>query len=215
MNRRHILIAGTAVGALGVFGGAAFIFGRKPPPEPVAPPQESTTLIRPHSPIIGPVAAPVTIVEFFDPACEACRAYHPIVKQIMDQFPGKVRLVIRYAAFHRGSDEAVRILETARLQGMFLPVLEALLAAQPQWAAHGAPQLEVAWSAAAHAGLDVERARRERLAPHIMATLNADAADVATLGVRQTPTFFVNGKPPSQFGPQYLLELVRQEVGTK
>jgi len=121
-------------------------------------------------------------------------------------------VVIRYAAFHRGSDEAVRILETARLQGLFVPVLEALLDAQPQWATHDAPRLEVAWNAAAGAGLDVERARRERLMPHIAAALNFDAADVASLGVRRTPTFYVNGKPLVDFGPQQLFELVRMEV---
>lgn len=212
MNRRQYLVAGTAAAAVCIFAAGAYYVDATRPrelPVPVALPNE---LIRPHSPILGPVNAPVTIVEFFDPACEACRAFHPVVKQVLDRYPGKVRVVIRYAAFHRGSDEAVRILETARLQGLFVPVLEALLAAQPQWAAHGAPRLDIAWNAAAQAGLDVERAQRERLMPHIAAALNFDAADVATLGVRRTPTFYVNGKPLIEFGPQQLLELVQSEV---
>lgn len=212
MNRRQYLVTGTAAAATGMFAvGAYYVFANRPRElaVPVAVPSE---LVRPHSPVLGPADAPVTIVEFFDPSCEACRAFHPIVKQILDRFPGKVRVVIRYAAFHRGSDEAVRILETARLQGLFVPVLEALLDAQPQWATHDAPRLEVAWNAAAGAGLDVERARRERLMPHIAAALNFDAADVASLGVRRTPTFYVNGKPLVDFGPQQLFELVRMEV---
>lgn len=32
-------------------------------------------LMRPYLPIMGKKDAPVTIVEFFDPACEACRAF--------------------------------------------------------------------------------------------------------------------------------------------
>lgn len=212
MNRRQVLVAGTTVAAACAFAAGAYYVAANRPRESAVPVALPNELVRPHSPFLGPAEAPVTIVEFFDPACEACRAFHPIVKQIMDRFPGKVRVVIRYAAFHRGSDEAVRILETARLQGLFVPVLEALLAAQPQWAAHDAPRLEIAWSAAAGAGLDVERARRERMMPHIAAALNFDAADVATLGVRRTPTFYVNGKPLIEFGPQQLLELVRMEV---
>jgi protein-disulfide isomerase len=211
VNRRQMIVAGTAAALLGAFGAGAYFVAVNRTGKAVQT-AELNALVRPHSPVIGPVNAPVTIVEFFDPSCEACRAFHPIVKQILDRFPGKVRVVIRYAAFHRGSDEAVRILETARLQGMFLPVLDALLEAQPQWAAHGSPRLERAWNVAAQAGLEVERARRERLMPHIAAALNFDAADVATLGIKSTPTFYVNGKPLAEFGPQQLLELVQSEV---
>ena len=37
--------------------------------------QQNDRLVRPHSPIFGPKKAPVTIVEFFDPACESCRYF--------------------------------------------------------------------------------------------------------------------------------------------
>ena len=107
----------------------------------------------------------------------------------------------------------MRILETARLQGIFKPVLEALLAAQPYWASHGAPNISRAWEAAATAGLDIPRARKEMLLPGITSVLLQDAEDIKTVGVRQTPTFFVNGKPLRSFGPVQLDELVRQEIG--
>lgn len=168
--------------------------------------------VRRHSPIVGPAEAPVTIVEFFDPSCEACRAMYPYVKRIMAQYPNDVRLVVRYTPLHEGSDEAVRILETARRQGLFVPVLEALLAQQPQWAVHGAPQLETAWAVAGAAGLDVTKARAAMMAPPIGAALQQDVADAAALGVSRTPTFFVNEKPLTSFGPQQLYDLVRSEV---
>jgi protein-disulfide isomerase len=168
--------------------------------------------VRRHSPVIGAANAPVTIVEFFDPSCEACRAFYPIVKQIMAQYPNDVRLVLRYTPLHEGSDEAVRILETARRQNLFEPVLEALLAQQPQWAVHGAPQLDRAWTVAGGAGLDVTQAREAMMAAPITAALNQDIADARTLGISGTPTFFVNERPLPSFGPQQLYDLVRAEV---
>ena len=85
-------------------------------------------MIRPYSPILGPADAPVTIVEFFDPACEACRAFHPIVKDIMAEHGDAVRVVIRYTPFHgEGSETAIRVMEAARMQGVFFPVMESTL----------------------------------------------------------------------------------------
>ena len=122
---------------------------------------QSERLVRMHSPVIGPREAPVTIVELFDPACETCRAFYPVVKDLMQRYPSQVRLVIRYAPFHQGSGEVVKLLESARLQDRYLVVLESLLAAQPQWADHGSPNLALAYSAAEQAGLDMARARAD------------------------------------------------------
>lgn len=126
--------------------------------------------------------------------------------------PDEVHVVMRYAAFHDGSDIAVRILETARLQNVFEPVLEALLAAQPQWADHSGARLDIAWAAAAEAGLDVDKARAEMNKDAINDVLTQDALDVETVGVHQTPTFFVDGRPLLEFGAKQLIEMVRLQV---
>ena len=112
MNRRIAVIA-VAVLALVGFAAAGGLYGRfATDRQDGVSTQEPSTLVRPHSPVIGPADAPVTIVEFFDPSCEACRAFYPTVKQILAAHPEDVRLVLRYTPFHQGSEEAVRILET-------------------------------------------------------------------------------------------------------
>ena len=174
---------------------------------------EGSRLVRMHTPIIGPQNAPVTIVEFFDPACETCRAFYPIVKQIMAQHPDKVRLALRYAPFHHGSAQVVKLIEAARKQGLYTPVLEALLAAQPEWADHAAPNIGIAFEAAARAGLDMERARQDMETPEIQAVLAQDVEDLTALQVSKTPTFFVNGRSLPSFGPEQLTRLVAEEVG--
>ena len=212
MNRRT-LVLGIAALAVGMFGIGAWIVQQNPSEPPAAPAvDEGTPLVRPYAPIMGEESAPVTIVEFFDPACEACRAFHPVVKSILDEHAGQVRVVLRYAAFHDGSDEAVKILEAARRQEVFEPVLEALLEVQPQWANHGAPRLDLAWDAAAAAGLDVTAARAAIDDPEIVRRLEQENADVQAVGVKQTPTFFVDGRPLLRFGADELREMVRLQV---
>ena len=214
MNRRGLILSVLALG-VARFGGATW-FATRPgtvaEAEPVAP-ELAEAMIRPYSPILGPADAPVTIVEFFDPACEACRAFHPIVKDIMAEHGDAVRVVIRYTPFHgAASEEAIRVLEAARMQDVYVPVLEAVLREQPRWASHGAPAPGLILQIAATVGLDAEAARTQMLAPDVVAILNQDRADVETVGIRQTPTFFVNGKPLDPFGEAELRRLVAAEV---
>jgi protein-disulfide isomerase len=214
MSRRAIVIVTALIAVIG-FGLFGYFYKQSGSPEnfvATALPGGGTTLIRPNSPVMGPAEARVTIVEFFDPACESCRAFYPVVKQIMAEHGKNVRLVLRYAPLHDGSEEAVRILETARLQGKFQPVLEALLDAQPIWASHGHPNISKAWEAARNAGLDEERARREMKLPGIDAIIRQDIADLKAVNLRGTPTFYVNGKPLPSFGRQQLEDMVRREV---
>ena len=211
MNRR-LLLASTAVVGIAIFAGGASLYrAAQPAPEPAAP-VAGNTLVRPHSPVFGPDQAPVTIVEFFDPSCEACRAFYPEVKKILNTTNNKVRLVLRYTPLHNGSDEAVRILEAALRQDKFQPVLEAMLEQQPDWAVHGNPDLERAWQIAGSAGLDVAKARTDATSAEITAVLEQDVADVKANGIQQTPTFYVNGKPLQEFSPQGLYKLVVQEA---
>lgn len=214
MNRSTLVIGTTFIAAL-LFIGGWFAVDRSKQLTVEQEPLSGSALIRFHSPVLGPQNAPVTIVEFFDPACEACRAMHPVLADIRKRYPAQVRIVMRYAAFHDGSDIAVRILETARLQDKFEPVLEALLAAQPQWADHSGARLDIAWAAAAEAGLDVDKARAEMNKEAITNILTQDARDIEVVGVRRTPTFFVDGRPLLDFGPKQLIEMVRLQVEAK
>ncbi len=214
MNRRSLILSALALGAAG-FGGAAWYATR---PTPLAEAEVVTlefaeALLRPYSPVLGPRTAPVTIVEFFDPACEACRAFHPIVKDIMAKHGDTVRVVMRYTPFHgEGSETAIRVLEAARMQDLFEPVLEALYNEQPNWASHDGIRSDLILGCAVRAGLDEDAALMQMKAPQTLGVLNQDRNDVEAMGVRQTPTFFVNGKPLEPFGETELRRLVATEV---
>lgn len=214
MNTRKLIVLGLVALVLLAFALGTQVYQRQTQQaqaDKVA--QETERLVRMHAPVLGPQNAPVTIVEFFDPACETCRAFYPLVKELLQRYPDDVRLVIRYAPLHQGSDQVVRLLEAAKRQGRYWPVLEAVLAAQPLWADHGQPNVALAFEAAAQTGLlDMARVRADAGSESVTAILQQDIADLTALGVNKTPTFFVNGRPLPTFGADPLKALVAEEV---
>jgi len=174
---------------------------------PSPPTIDRSALVRMYSPSLGKNDAAVVIVEFFDPACEACRAFYPLVKEIMAADPDQFRLVLRYTPLHKGSDQIVALLEAARKQDKFWPALEALLGAQAAWTPNHTAQIDLAWRHLDGLGLDMNKLRADMAAPEIAKVIAQDKEDARTLGVNQTPSFFVNGRPLTDFGFKQLKEL--------
>ena len=171
--------------------------------------------IRDHSPTLGSDDAKVFLVEFMDPACETCASFSPFVKKIMDANPGKIKLVLRYAPFHDGADNFVKILEAARLQGKFWETLELMFETQSVWASHGNWQPQRLWDILPKAGLDIEQIRKDMHDPAIAKIIAQDMADVKALNVQKTPGYFVNGKPLQTFGSRQLYQLIKSELDAK
>jgi protein-disulfide isomerase len=174
--------------------------------------KQASTFVRPHSPTLGAEDAKVYVVKFTDPACETCAAFAPFVKQIMDRNPGKIRLVIRYAPFHGGSSDVVRVLEAARMQGKYWQTLDMLYRSQTYWTQNHQVRLDQVWRLLPTLDLDLERLRADMNDPRITAIIEQDLADAKTLEVRLTPGFFVNGKPLEPFGSEPLAELIGAEL---
>jgi len=120
----------------------------------------------------GPADALVTIVEYADFQCPFCARVEPTLDRVLDEYNGRVRLVWRDfpLAFHESAAPAALAAREARAQGRFWQVHKQLMASQ------GA----------------LDRPPAER--PGARAELDADVAAAAKLGVRGTPTFFINGR---------------------
>ena len=174
--------------------------------------ENASTFVREHSQTLGSDDAKVYLIEFSDPACETCATYHSFVKKLMTANPGKIKLVVRYATFHDGSDYMVKILEAARKQGKYWETLEVMYKTQPHWASHHNPQPQLIWKFLPNASLDLEKIRIDMNDPEIAKLIQQDLADAKTLNVRKTPGFFVNGKPLLRFGRNQLQELVESEI---
>lgn len=212
MPKKTVTVAALVALLIALAVGAWWYLSQPEPQAPNTAVTDRSALVRAHSPTEGPANAPVVIVEFFDPACDTCRMFYPVVKELLAQHPGRIRLVMRYAPFHKGSDKVVAVLEAARRQGKFWPALEALFDSQEDWASNHTAKVDLAMKHLSGIGLNMEQLAFDLTAPDLQQALAQDLSDANTLGVSQTPEYFVNGRPLPTFGIQPLQQLVAEEL---
>lgn len=178
----------------------------------VAMQSDDSPLIRSYSHRMGPDSAKVKLVEFYDPECEACAAFFPHVKAILNKYPNDVQLILRYALFHSNSELAAKASEAAAIQGKFWEFYELLFTKQNEWSHNHFPATLHFTKYASELKMDVEKFRRDMNDLNRMAVINTDREDGKTLGVSATPTFFVNGKTLTNFSPEGLKEAIEYEL---
>ncbi|MES2972311.1 MAG: thioredoxin domain-containing protein [Pseudomonadota bacterium] len=213
MSKQKIIVVATLLLVALAFGAGVYFFGQgKAKEQAGVAVSQAGQVMRADAARFGSAEAKVTIVEFFDPACEACRAFYAPVKQIVTTSFGRVSLVLRYAPLHKDSDKAAMMLEATRAQDKYWQAVEAALASQDRWASHDRPDLNQLWPALQAAGVDIERVRADMNSDAVRNALGQDVAALSALKVQRTPTFYVNGKPLVNFGLDQLKELVAREV---
>lgn len=212
MKQKNIFIAAAALLIL-LFAGGAFVYQQQQAEAAAQRAQQNmTALVRADAPSFGDASAPVHIVEFFDPACGTCREFYPMVKALMAEHPGKIRLSLRYAPFHPGSDAVVKMLEASRKQGKFEATLEALFTRQDDWVQNHTANPQLIGPLLVSVGLDFVQLQNDASAPEVATLIARDLADAKTLNVTMTPEYFVNGKPLPQFGFAELRQLVNDAL---
>lgn len=137
----------------------------------------------------------VSFVEFLDFECEACRAAFPLVEQLRTEYGDRVNFVIRYFPIpsHFNAERAARAVEAAAQQGQFEPMYKKMYETQSQWGEQQTPADAVFRSFATELGLDMPAFDAAYNDPATLDRINVDVADGEALGVKGTPTFFLDG----------------------
>jgi Na+/H+ antiporter NhaA len=140
--------------------------------------------------IRGPLAAPVTLVEYGDFQCPYCGRAEPAIRELLRDF-GDVRYVWRHLPLsdvHTHAQIAAEAAEAAAVQGSFWEMHDLLLDHQDRLGVRDLADY------AEQLGLDVERfvADVQSQAGAARIAEDIDSADLS--GVSGTPTFFVNGR---------------------
>jgi len=218
---RTLIGIGLVIVVVGVIGTMMYRQSAAPAVQPgPGAPAVSEAMVHPDSPTLGPADAKVTVVEFPDPECEACAAFNPTVKGILKEFDGQVRFVVRYMPFHGNARLAASYLEASAEQGKYWEYMDKMLAGQSQWGEiHGAPQpvnrpdpkvLFEQWGG--ELGMNVEQLRASAGKKEHIEKIERDFADGRSLGVRRTPTIFVNGKELFRLNANDLRSMIAAEL---
>lgn len=135
----------------------------------------------------------VTLVEFLDFECEACRAAFPAVEQVREEYQGRVSFVLRYFPSHANAENAALAAEAAARQGQLEAMYQRMYETQTEWGEQRESKAEVFRGFAQDLGLDMAAYDRTVADPATLERVRSDRDDGITLGVQGTPTFFVNG----------------------
>ncbi len=214
-----ILLAVAALVVIAAFVGSSY-YQRSLEKERQPSTAVNSALVREDSPTHGAADAKVTLVEFVDPECESCAAFGPVIKKLLSEYDGKLRFVLRYMPLHPNSVPAGNFMEAAGEQGKFWQAQEMLFQRQGEWGErHGAPASApkpdvpaLFEKYAVDLGLDVAGVKAAINQNKYGSKFERDRRDGQTLGVRQTPTIFVNGKRLTRLTEADLKALIEDEL---
>ena len=136
----------------------------------------------------------VTLVEFGDYECPACVVYHPFVKQVLTEFPGKVNYVFRNypLSYHQKALVASYVVEAAGLQNKFWQMHDKVYESSEEWV-NSANTEETLLEYAKELGLDSEKLKSDMESDSIKNKIKSDMNDGDLVKLDSTPTFYVNG----------------------
>jgi len=143
-----------------------------------------------NSPSKGPIDAPLTVIEFSDYLCPACKKSHPISNQIKKMYPGKIRWIFKDFPLkrHKGAEILAEAARCAAEQDKFWEFQDLLFGAQEH------PDGAMLGQFARSLDLDIDQFRQcVETGKYAQDVIN-DKRDAANAGVSATPSFIINGQ---------------------
>jgi Na+/H+ antiporter NhaA len=196
-----VLLSAVLAAALGwlVFAGAARFLGQT---DAALPRVLSDPVDPDHDHVKGPVAAPLTLVEYLDYECPFCGRATGVARELRAHFGDRLRYVVRHMPLevHTHAQLAALAVEAAARQGRFWEMHDLLFERQDEL------ELQDLVGYAAELGLDVEAFMRDLDDEESARRVQRDVASAEASGVRGTPTFFVGEE--RHVGPHDTVSLV-------
>ena len=201
------------VALLAVGGGAVFYQKKRSANAPltISKSERETSGETVH--ILGPTNAPVTIEEFGDFQCPPCGRLSEPLNEMQKKY--NLRLIYRNFPLpvHAHAREAACAAEAAGRQGKFWEMHDLLYREQAVWSR----SMDARALFNAYAGmlqLDLGRFRDDLDSDQVQQKIETDKARGTTIGVKTTPTLFLNNQavPPDESNPEKLPALVEAAI---
>jgi protein-disulfide isomerase len=170
------------------------------------------------APSLGDAKAPVTLVEYSDFECPVCRNLHDVLRGMLQNYAGKVRVVFKDFPIEQIHPWA----RTAAIAGRcayqqdpkafwkmydFIYDNQELISAANAWTKMA--------DYAGQSGLDAGAFKSCMASPEAGAAVNASRANGQKLEVNSTPTVFVNGRRLVGADAHLLEQYINYELGQK
>src|SRR5438874_4514804 len=198
--KRYLPFIIVALVGLFAVGGGAFLYRAKRSANPTPKISKTETLPSGESiHALGPADAAVTLEEFGDFQCPPCGILSEPINQLQKQY--NLRVIYRNfpLAIHAHAKEAAYAAEAAGKQGKFWPMHDLLYREQAVWSK--SPDARSLFNA--YAGmlqLDLDRFTKDVDSPEVQQQIELDERRGTVIGVKTTPTVFLNNEaiPPTQ-----------------
>ncbi len=142
------------------------------------------------SPFKGPIDAPVVIAVFNDFQCGYCAKLLPLLDQVLEEYPKRVKLVYKNFPLrnHRFARKAAIAAFAAKRQGKFWQFHDLLFSNARQLSDQKIREI------ARELGLNEEVFEKDMKHPEIRDKISRDVSDGKRAGVTRTPTILINGR---------------------
>lgn len=138
----------------------------------------------------------VTLIEYGDFQCPACKSYYPIVKQIAAAYGDEITIQFRHfplTQIHPSAFAASRAAEAAGKQNKFFEMHDLLYENQDSWTS--IPNASAVFETyAQQLGLNMDQYKADVASGQTAEVINADIKAGQAIGANSTPTFVLNGK---------------------
>jgi protein-disulfide isomerase len=205
--------------ALITFGSGTMLYRAKRPqvkniPESQSVPAKGDTSAH----FRGNPDAQVTLEEFADFQCPPCSQFAPFAEELLREYDSRLRIVFRNfpLSAHEHARGAALAAEAAGFQGKFWEMHDTLYREQSAWSK--APNTrELFESYAGTLGLDVEQFKKDMDSDKARERVDSDHALANLLGVKVTPTLFINNRPiePQQKNPEGVRAAINAALNEK
>jgi protein-disulfide isomerase len=151
---------------------------------------KTKTLVIEGSPEMGSPDAVVTVVEWADFECPFCRAFYPVLDELVRRYPTQVRLVFKFYPLqaHAHGEIAARAAAAALNQGKFWEMHHMLFENQEHLEQSDLEKYAKALN------LDLGKFRSDFGSKELGERLERDKKQADELGLDGTPFLFINGR---------------------
>lgn len=153
----------------------------------------------------------VILIEYSDFQCPACKAYHPLVKKLIQDYGSDFQFVYRHFPLpqHANAKNAAYAAEAAGKQGKFWEMHDMIFENQARWSeARNAKDMFLGYASSLN--LDIERFGKDRDSQAVKDKVEKDYSGGVSNKVNATPTFFLNGKRVQPQNYEEFADLIKQ-----